>query len=96
MSQWATWLSGACVVPLHQRLPPKMIEYLLRDSGSSVLITTNELSSVIDTIDKDLMRSIRVVSLNADNIDGLPEPASIAKVIIVTETLFVLICCFTN
>ncbi|XP_022701836.1 acyl-CoA synthetase family member 3, mitochondrial-like isoform X1 [Varroa jacobsoni] len=79
MSQWATWLSGACVVPLHQRLPPKMIEYLLQDSGSSVLITTNELSSVIDTIDKDLMRSIRVVSLNADDIDGLPEPASIAK-----------------
>ncbi|OQR72181.1 acyl-CoA synthetase family member 3 [Tropilaelaps mercedesae] len=72
--QWAAWLSGAFVVPLHRRLPPKMIECHLRDSGSSVLMTADELSSMVDGLDKELMEHVRVVSLNCDGSDQLPEP----------------------
>ena len=40
ISLWAGWLSGCAVVPLSLKHPPAMLDYFLRDSGSSILISS--------------------------------------------------------
>ncbi|XP_077502742.1 malonate--CoA ligase ACSF3, mitochondrial-like [Amblyomma americanum] len=41
-TQWACWLGGNVAVPLYHQHPDSMLEYYIKDSQSSVLLTTQE------------------------------------------------------
>uniref|UniRef100_A0A023GNT5 Putative acyl-coa synthetase n=1 Tax=Amblyomma triste TaxID=251400 RepID=A0A023GNT5_AMBTT len=41
-TQWACWLGGNVAVPLYHQHPDSMLEYYIKDSQSSILLTTHE------------------------------------------------------
>lgn len=46
-TQWACWLGGNVAVPLYHQHPNTMLEYYIKDSQSSVLVTTREYAERI-------------------------------------------------
>jgi len=50
LCQWAIWLNGGINVPLSSQHPPSEIEYMLRNSQSSVVISTPDYSEVFRVV----------------------------------------------
>lgn len=46
ISQWACWFSGQIGVPLNPKYPSELLEYFIKDSDSSLLITTPEFQKI--------------------------------------------------
>ncbi|XP_064466849.1 malonate--CoA ligase ACSF3, mitochondrial-like isoform X2 [Ornithodoros turicata] len=53
-TQWACWLSGNVAVPLYHQHPNAMLEYYIKDSQSSVLVTTREYAERIQPLGRQL------------------------------------------
>jgi len=63
-TQWAIWLAGGIAVPLSPLHPPAEWEYFIRDSESSIVVTSSEYSKDIAPVAQKLNR--RLVTLNAN------------------------------
>nr|XP_045612901.1 malonate--CoA ligase ACSF3, mitochondrial-like isoform X1 [Procambarus clarkii]XP_045612903.1 malonate--CoA ligase ACSF3, mitochondrial-like isoform X1 [Procambarus clarkii] len=50
ITQWATWMAGHVAVPLYPKHPPSELEYFVRDSEASIIVTTSELTNKIKPI----------------------------------------------
>lgn len=53
-TQWACWLGGHVAVPLYHQHPNPMLEYYVKDSDSSVLVTTKEFVERIQALGQQL------------------------------------------
>uniref|UniRef100_A0A8C2TVZ3 Acyl-CoA synthetase family member 3 n=1 Tax=Coturnix japonica TaxID=93934 RepID=A0A8C2TVZ3_COTJA len=42
VAQWASWMSGGIAVPLYRKHPVQQLEYVIEDSQSALVITTEE------------------------------------------------------
>ncbi len=63
---------GAIVVPIHTTLSPKIIKHILADSGSRVLVVSNEqqLNKVL-LVEKELVDLKKIVYFDLDNPDEI-------------------------
>lgn len=50
ITQWATWIAGHIAVPLFPKHPTSQLEYFVRDSESSIIVTTSTLAGKIKPI----------------------------------------------
>ncbi|XP_064117866.1 malonate--CoA ligase ACSF3, mitochondrial-like [Macrobrachium nipponense] len=50
ITQWATWIAGHIAVPLFPKHPTSQLEYYVRDSESSIIVTTSTLAGKIKPI----------------------------------------------
>ncbi|XP_071543785.1 malonate--CoA ligase ACSF3, mitochondrial [Panulirus ornatus] len=50
ITQWATWMAGHIAVPLCPRHPSPELEYFVRDSDASIIVTTSDLTHKIKPI----------------------------------------------
>ncbi|XP_068200584.1 malonate--CoA ligase ACSF3, mitochondrial [Palaemon carinicauda] len=50
ITQWATWIAGHVAVPLYPKHPTSQLEYYVRDSESSIIVTTSTLAQKIKPI----------------------------------------------
>ncbi|XP_007477372.1 malonate--CoA ligase ACSF3, mitochondrial [Monodelphis domestica] len=50
IAQWASWMSGGIAVPLYKKHPASELEYVIRDSQSSLVIAGNEYVDLITPI----------------------------------------------
>ena len=59
IGQWAVWMSGNIMVPLSGQHTPKALEYFIRDSQSSIVISANcfmdQVEDVAIKLDKPLI-----------------------------------------
>ena len=59
IGQWAVWMSGNIMVPLSGQHSPKALEYFIRDSQSSIVISANcfmdQVEDVAVKLDKPLI-----------------------------------------
>uniref|UniRef100_A0A131XXY1 Putative acyl-coa synthetase n=1 Tax=Ixodes ricinus TaxID=34613 RepID=A0A131XXY1_IXORI len=53
-AQWACWLGGNVAVPLYHQHPDSMLEYYIKDSQTTVLLTTKEYRDRIEQLGKNL------------------------------------------
>ncbi|CAN7991307.1 unnamed protein product [Ixodes hexagonus] len=53
-TQWACWLGGNVAVPLYHQHPDSMLEYYIKDSQTTVLLTTEEYRGRIEQLGKCL------------------------------------------
>ncbi|MCX7179768.1 MAG: AMP-binding protein [Proteobacteria bacterium] len=51
---YGSWYAGLAVVPINAKLHPKEAEFILRDSGASLLFTSADLADAIAPLLKDL------------------------------------------
>ncbi|XP_064466851.1 malonate--CoA ligase ACSF3, mitochondrial-like [Ornithodoros turicata] len=64
-AQWACWLGENVAVPLYREHPRPVLEYYIKDSQSSVLVTTEEYADRLQPISKDLDLPIVVTDLES-------------------------------
>src|SRR5690349_16808705 len=50
--QWGIWRAGGIAVPLPMSHPPAELEYLVRDSGASIVIGDADNEAVIESVSK--------------------------------------------
>ncbi|XP_042211660.1 malonate--CoA ligase ACSF3, mitochondrial-like [Homarus americanus] len=50
ITQWATWMAGHIAVPLCPKHPSSELEYFVRDSEASIIVTTSDLTNKIKPI----------------------------------------------
>jgi fatty-acyl-CoA synthase len=60
-------LAGAVLVAINTRLGPKEIDYILRDSGSRILVVDHELEAQLDEVDLDGIEKIVVRDTGEDD-----------------------------
>jgi acyl-CoA synthetase (AMP-forming)/AMP-acid ligase II len=53
-TMFATFKCGAVTVPMNARLHPKEAAYILRDSGSKIVVFTDDFATALETIRPDL------------------------------------------
>uniref|UniRef100_A0A224YSX6 Malonyl-CoA/methylmalonyl-CoA synthetase n=1 Tax=Rhipicephalus zambeziensis TaxID=60191 RepID=A0A224YSX6_9ACAR len=53
-TQWACWLGGNVAVPLYHQHPDAMLEYYIKDSQTSILLTTKEYKERIVKLSEQL------------------------------------------
>uniref|UniRef100_A0A2A4JMG4 Acyl-CoA synthetase family member 3, mitochondrial n=1 Tax=Heliothis virescens TaxID=7102 RepID=A0A2A4JMG4_HELVI len=58
--QWAIWMSGNIAVPLTPLHPAAMLKYYLTDSGSSLVVCTQEFEKVLRPLTLDLKKPLLV------------------------------------
>lgn len=54
IAQWACWLGGNVAVPLYWNLPRSVLEYYIRDSQSSLLVSTKTYADHLQPIAREL------------------------------------------
>lgn len=59
--QWACWFSGQVAVPLSTRHPTELLKYFVKDSESTLLITTPEYEAVMKPISEALQKVLIVI-----------------------------------
>lgn len=69
--QWGIWLAGGVVVPLCVEYPPAELEYVIRDSGASIVAAHPKLESAIRSIVENL--GLRLV-LTTEALEARPVP----------------------
>lgn len=62
MCQWAAWLAGLCVVPLHHSLPESLLHYHIEDSQSRLLI-----------VSENFREKVAGLQINEESIILIPE-----------------------
>lgn len=62
-TQWAIWQAGGVAVPLCITYPLPSLEYVLEDSGASIIVVTQEYESILSAWAKT--RNIRFIVLDA-------------------------------
>uniref|UniRef100_A0A182QV14 AMP-dependent synthetase/ligase domain-containing protein n=1 Tax=Anopheles farauti TaxID=69004 RepID=A0A182QV14_9DIPT len=62
ISQWACWFSGQVAVPLNAKYPADLLEYYIKDSDASLLLTTPEFLSLAEPLAAKLQRPLLVVN----------------------------------
>ena len=83
-AQWAIWRAGGIAVPLAVSHPLPELEYVIEDSGASILITAPEFEDRLHSIAS--ARGLRLISLDLSRppvTSPLPEVASRRRAMIV-------------
>uniref|UniRef100_A0A182N3Q6 AMP-dependent synthetase/ligase domain-containing protein n=1 Tax=Anopheles dirus TaxID=7168 RepID=A0A182N3Q6_9DIPT len=62
ISQWACWFSGQVAVPLNAKYPADLLEYYIKDSDASLLLTTPEFLPLAEPLAAKLQRPLLVVN----------------------------------
>ncbi|KFB49949.1 hypothetical protein ZHAS_00017985 [Anopheles sinensis] len=62
VSQWACWFSGQIAVPLNAKYPADLLEYYIKDSDASLLLTTPEFLPLAEPLAAKLQKPLLVVS----------------------------------
>lgn len=73
ISQWACWFSGQIAVPLNAKYPADLLEYYIKDSSASLLLTTPEFLSLAEPLATKLQKPLLVVNhelINTTAADG--------------------------
>ena len=73
--------SGACYIPIDPTYPEKRIEYMLDNSESKVLITTNELYNNIKFENKILINDNEILIQEKNNLEKINSPEDMAYII---------------
>ncbi|XP_062557208.1 malonate--CoA ligase ACSF3, mitochondrial [Armigeres subalbatus] len=61
ISQWACWFSGQIAVPLNPKYPQDLLEYYIKDSDASLLISTPEFQNIAQPLATKLDRKLLLV-----------------------------------
>lgn len=73
-AQWACWLGGNVAVPLYHQHPDSMLEYYIKDSQTTVLLTTKEYRDRIEQLGKSLgLPTVVVDGMLDENADTFEE-----------------------
>uniref|UniRef100_A0A182MCY5 AMP-dependent synthetase/ligase domain-containing protein n=1 Tax=Anopheles culicifacies TaxID=139723 RepID=A0A182MCY5_9DIPT len=82
ISQWACWFSGQVAVPLNAKYPADLLEYYIKDSDASLLLTTAEFLPLAEPLAVKLQKPLLVVNHELINANGTPngDTASMADV----------------
>lgn len=82
--------SGAAYLPLDPGYPAERLEYMLADSGASLLIADPDLLEKIPGFNGEKMRSTEILALrepaDADSLPQAPEPADLLTLIYTSGT----------
>lgn len=70
-TQWACWLGGNVAVPLNHQHPDSMLEYYIKDSHTSIVLTTREYKERIVKLAEHL--SLPAIILDEPDIDKAEE-----------------------
>lgn len=62
VSQWACWFSGQIAVPLNAKYPADLLQYYIKDSDASLLLTTPEFLPLAEPLATKLQKPLLVVS----------------------------------
>uniref|UniRef100_A0A182KB70 AMP-dependent synthetase/ligase domain-containing protein n=1 Tax=Anopheles christyi TaxID=43041 RepID=A0A182KB70_9DIPT len=62
ISQWACWFSGQVAVPLNAKYPADLLEYYIKDSDASLLLTTPEFLPLAEPLAAKLQKPLLVVN----------------------------------
>ncbi|XP_008051345.1 acyl-CoA synthetase family member 3, mitochondrial [Carlito syrichta] len=54
VAQWATWMGGGVAVPLYRQHPTPQLEYVIRDSRSSIVIAGEEYAALLSPVAEKL------------------------------------------
>ena len=73
--------SGACYIPIDPTYPEKRIEYMLDNSESKILITTNELYNNIKFENKILINDNEILIQEKNNLEKINSPEDMAYII---------------
>ena len=73
--------SGACYIPIDPTYPEKRIKYMLENSNSKLLITTNDLYNSTDFSNKICINSEEIASQNDKNIENINNPDDLSYII---------------
>ncbi|CAH2097562.1 unnamed protein product [Euphydryas editha] len=64
--QWAIWMTGNIAVPLTPLHPADMLKYFITDSGSSLVICSEEFQKILNPVTKELSKPLLVVTTVTD------------------------------
>ncbi|XP_050356345.1 malonate--CoA ligase ACSF3, mitochondrial isoform X2 [Nymphalis io] len=64
--QWAIWMTGNIAVPLTPLHPADMIKYFIMDSGSSLIICSEQFEKVIQPVAKELSKPLLITTQAKD------------------------------
>ncbi|XP_026497664.2 malonate--CoA ligase ACSF3, mitochondrial [Vanessa tameamea] len=67
--QWAIWMTGNIAVPLTALHPPDMIKYFIIDSGSSLVICSEEYENIIHPVTKELSKPLLITTMEKQEKD---------------------------
>uniref|UniRef100_A0A182WD24 AMP-dependent synthetase/ligase domain-containing protein n=1 Tax=Anopheles minimus TaxID=112268 RepID=A0A182WD24_9DIPT len=70
ISQWACWFSGQVAVPLNAKYPADLLEYYIKDSDASLLLTTAEFLPIAEPLAAKLQKPLLVVNHELINVNG--------------------------
>ncbi|XP_050079763.1 malonate--CoA ligase ACSF3, mitochondrial [Anopheles maculipalpis] len=70
ISQWACWFSGQVAVPLNAKYPADLLEYYIKDSDASLLLTTPEFLPLAEPLAAKLQKPLLVVNHELINANG--------------------------
>ncbi|XP_052890155.1 malonate--CoA ligase ACSF3, mitochondrial [Anopheles moucheti] len=70
ISQWACWFSGQIAVPLNAKYPADLLEYYIKDSDASLLLTTAEFLPLAEPLAAKLQKPLLVVNHELINANG--------------------------
>ncbi|XP_053657994.1 malonate--CoA ligase ACSF3, mitochondrial [Anopheles marshallii] len=70
ISQWACWFSGQVAVPLNAKYPADLLEYYIKDSDASLLLTTAEFLPLAEPLAAKLQKPLLVVNHELINANG--------------------------
>lgn len=70
ISQWACWFSGQVAVPLNAKYPSDLLEYYIKDSDASLLLTTAEFLPLAEPLAAKLQKPLLVVNHELINANG--------------------------
>ena len=73
--------SGACYIPIDPTYPEKRIEYMLDNSESKILITTNELYNNIKFENKILINDNEILIQEKNNLEKINSPEDMVYII---------------
>ncbi|XP_045455867.1 malonate--CoA ligase ACSF3, mitochondrial [Melitaea cinxia] len=64
--QWAIWMTGNIAVPLTPLHPAEMLKYFITDSGSSLVICSEDFQKILTPVAKELSKPLLVVTAVQD------------------------------
>uniref|UniRef100_A0A8W7P6U6 AMP-dependent synthetase/ligase domain-containing protein n=1 Tax=Anopheles coluzzii TaxID=1518534 RepID=A0A8W7P6U6_ANOCL len=70
ISQWACWFSGQVAVPLNAKYPADLLEYYIKDSDASLLLTTPEFLPLAEPLAAKLQKPLLVVNHDLIHTNG--------------------------
>ncbi|XP_046973567.1 malonate--CoA ligase ACSF3, mitochondrial [Vanessa cardui] len=67
--QWAIWMTGNIAVPLTPMHPADMLKYFIMDSGSSLVICSEEFEKIIQPVTKELSKPLLITTMEKQEKD---------------------------